>query len=107
MILNCAITLQSPVVTAYTNLVKVKISLYQATEVHSFVRRRCFHIFYKVGSQMAVKLTALLADRPLTPRKILGIRLYLKLCRPQGYSAGIEPVTFLLVESATVNILNL
>jgi hypothetical protein len=45
MILNYAVTLQSPVISARTDLFKVKISLYQAMEVHRFVRRRRSHIF--------------------------------------------------------------
>jgi hypothetical protein len=34
---------------------------------HSFVRCRGSHIFWKIGSQMAVRLSALRAGRPLPP----------------------------------------
>jgi hypothetical protein len=53
-----------------------KISKYEtipvtAVEAHSVVRHRGSHIFLKVGSQMAVKLSELSAGRPpFTPRKI-------------------------------------
>jgi hypothetical protein len=36
-------------------------------EAHKDVRRRGSHIFYTSGSQMAVRLSALLAGRPLFP----------------------------------------
>jgi hypothetical protein len=42
----------------------VKLSLQQAVEAHRVVRRRGFQT---VGSQMAVRLSALRAGRPLPP----------------------------------------
>jgi hypothetical protein len=50
--------------------VKVKLSLYQAVEVHTVVRRRGSHIFYTIGSQMTERLSALHAGP--SPRKISG-----------------------------------
>jgi hypothetical protein len=35
---------------------KVKLSLYQAVENHWVVRRQGSHIFYTIGSQIAVRL---------------------------------------------------
>jgi hypothetical protein len=39
---------------------------------HRVVRRRGSHIFYTIGSQMAVRLSALRTGRPLPPREISG-----------------------------------
>jgi hypothetical protein len=50
---------------------KVKQSLQQALEVHRIVRRRGSHIFWTVNSQMAVRLSALRAGRPLPPGRFL------------------------------------
>jgi hypothetical protein len=44
---------------------KVKLSLQEAVEAHIFVRRRGFHIFYTIDSQMAVRFSALHAGHPL------------------------------------------
>jgi hypothetical protein len=44
---------------------KVKLSMQHAVEVHMVVRRRGSHIFQTIGSQMAVRLSALRAGRPL------------------------------------------
>jgi hypothetical protein len=41
-------------------------------KAHRVVGRRGSHIFYTVGSQMAVRLSDLRADCPLLPRKIPG-----------------------------------
>jgi hypothetical protein len=43
---------------------KVLLSLQQTVEVHRVVRRRGSHIFQRVGSQMAVRLSVLRAGRP-------------------------------------------
>jgi hypothetical protein len=52
---------------------KVKLPVKEAMEAHRVVRRRGSHIFYTIGSQMAVRLSALRADLPpFNPRKILG-----------------------------------
>jgi hypothetical protein len=40
-------------------------------EAHRVVRRRGSHIFYTIGSQMAVSLPALRAGRPLPPGRFL------------------------------------
>jgi hypothetical protein len=45
---------------------KVK-SMQQAVEANMVVRRRGSHILETVGSQMAVRLSALRTDRPLPP----------------------------------------
>jgi hypothetical protein len=53
------------------------------------MRRRGFHIFWTIDSQMAVRLSALRADRPpFTPRKIPGTHFCYRLSRPQGHSAA-------------------
>jgi hypothetical protein len=50
---------------------KVKLSLHQTVEAHRAVRRRGSHIFYKIGSPVTVKLSALRSGRPLVPRRFL------------------------------------
>jgi hypothetical protein len=50
---------------------KVKLFLQQAVKAHKVVRRQGSHIFYTIGSQMAVKLSALRAGRPLAPGRFL------------------------------------
>jgi hypothetical protein len=50
---------------------KVKLSQWQAVEAHRVVRGRGFHIFWTFGSQMAEKLSALRAGRPLLPGRFL------------------------------------
>jgi hypothetical protein len=45
--------------------------MYQAAEAHRVVRRQGSHIFQAVGTQMAVRLSALRAGRPLPPGKLL------------------------------------
>jgi hypothetical protein len=40
-------------------------------ESHRVARRRGSHIFWTVGSQMAMKLSALCAGRPLPPRRFM------------------------------------
>jgi hypothetical protein len=45
------------------------------------------HIFYIIGSQMAVRST-LRTGRPLPPRKIPGTHFCLRLRRPQGHDAS-------------------
>jgi hypothetical protein len=51
--------------------VKVKLSLYQAVETHRVVRRWGSHIYRKIDSQMAVRLSALRAGRPLPPGRFV------------------------------------
>jgi hypothetical protein len=48
--------------------VRVKLSLQQAVEVHKAVKLRGFHIFWTIGSETAVRLSA---SRPLPAGKIL------------------------------------
>jgi hypothetical protein len=48
------------------------MSLKQVLDAHRALGRRGSHIFYKIGSQMAVKFSALLSGRPLLPMKIPG-----------------------------------
>jgi hypothetical protein len=40
-------------------------------EAHSVVRRQGFHIFWTIGSHMAVRLSALRAGRPLPPGRFM------------------------------------
>jgi hypothetical protein len=54
----------------FTWIKKVKLSLQQAVEAHRVVRRRRSHIFQKIGSQVAVRLSALPACLPLLLSKI-------------------------------------
>jgi hypothetical protein len=44
----------------------------QAVEAHRVVRRRGSHIFQQIGSEIALRLSALRTGRPLPPRKIAG-----------------------------------
>jgi hypothetical protein len=80
-------------------------------EAHTVVRRRGSHIFYIIGSQMLVRLSALHADHPLPPGRFLvlisvNIRVYSRdIVRLEGLGqqknpitlSGIEPATFRLV----------
>jgi hypothetical protein len=50
---------------------KVKAIPEQAVEVHRFVRRRSSYIFYTIGSQMAVRMSAFLAGLNLAPGRFL------------------------------------
>jgi hypothetical protein len=50
---------------------ELKLSLYHVVEAHRVVRRRGSHIFQTIGLQMAVKLSALRAGRPLPPGRFL------------------------------------
>jgi hypothetical protein len=50
----------------------VNLSVWQALEGHRIVRRRSSHIFYTIGSEMALRLSALGAMGPFTPIKIPG-----------------------------------
>jgi hypothetical protein len=50
---------------------KVKLSLWQAVEAHKCVRFQGYHIFKTLGSQMAVKLSALFSGRSLPPGRYL------------------------------------
>jgi hypothetical protein len=56
----------------------------KAMEAHRVVRRRGSHVFQTIGSQMAVRLPALRAGRPLPP----GIFMLQRLSRPQGLGAA-------------------
>jgi hypothetical protein len=86
---------------------KEKLSLQQAVEAHRVVRRRGSHIFYTIGLQMAVRLPALSASRPLPPGRFLvliSVRGWFyprAIVRLEGLgqlktSSGIEPATFRL-----------
>jgi hypothetical protein len=77
-------------------------------EVHTVARRRGSHIFYKIGSGMMVRLSALRASRPtpspkeeswyyrVEPRAIVRLEGIGKLKNPIT-SSGNEPATFRLV----------
>jgi hypothetical protein len=57
-------------------------------EVHKVVRRRGSHIFWTIGSEMAVRLSSSRAGRPLPPRKISSTNFCQRLSRNQGLSAA-------------------
>jgi hypothetical protein len=69
---------------------------------HNALRRRGFNVFLKIGSQMAVRLSALRADRPLPPEiflvlisvtpAILWLKDLIQLKNPMT-SSGIETAT--------------
>jgi hypothetical protein len=82
----------------------------QAMEAHRVVRGWGSHTFYTIGSQTAVRLSALRAGRPLPPRKIPGTHFYENWVDPRAIvrleglgqlkkftSSGPEPATFRLV----------
>jgi hypothetical protein len=52
---------------------KNKGALEQAVEAHRVRRRQGSHIFYAIGSQMAVRLSVLRAGRPLPPGRFLAL----------------------------------
>jgi hypothetical protein len=56
-------------------------------EAHRVVRRRGSHIFETIGSQMAVRLSALSSLFPLPPGRLL-VLISVRLNRSQGYSAA-------------------
>jgi hypothetical protein len=72
-------------------------------EAHRVVRHRRSHIFKKIGSQLAVRLSALRAGRPSHPGRFLVLISVKRLGRPQDQlknsvtSSGIEPAAFRLV----------
>jgi hypothetical protein len=45
------------------------------------------HIFEKINSQLAVRLSALRVGRALTPKTFPGTHFSNRLCQPQSYSA--------------------
>jgi hypothetical protein len=81
---------------------KVMQSLQQAVEARRVVRRRGSHIFQTVGSQMAVRLSALHASHPLPPETFLilisvrgcvDLRAIVRLeLKNPNTSSGIEPL---------------
>jgi hypothetical protein len=90
---------------------KLKLSLKQAVKAHRVEGRRGSHIFQTIGSQVAVRLSALRAGRPLPPGRFLvliSVRGWVEpraIVRREGLgqlknpvtSSGIEPATFRLV----------
>jgi hypothetical protein len=55
-----------------TRLIPYKKSItVKGVEVHRVVRRRGSHIFYTIGSEMAMRLSALGAGLPLPPGRFL------------------------------------
>jgi hypothetical protein len=78
----------------WTLLVGGMVNSYQFKAIHVTGRggslsceTRGFHIFHIIGSQVAVRLSALSAGRPLTPRKIPGTHFYYRLSRTEGHCA--------------------
>jgi hypothetical protein len=57
-------------------------------KAHRVMRHRGSHIFYTIGSHMAVGLSPLRTGRPLAPRKIPGTHFCLRSRRLQGHSAA-------------------
>jgi hypothetical protein len=57
-------------------------------EAHRFLRRRGFHIFLIIDSQMAMRFLALRVGRRLSPRKIPGTHFSQRLSRPRGHNAA-------------------
>jgi hypothetical protein len=57
-------------------------------EDHRVVRLRGFHIFWTIGSQMAVRLSALRACRPLPPGWFLALISVRGWVDPRGHSAA-------------------
>jgi hypothetical protein len=57
-------------------------------EAHGVVGRRGSHIFYTIGSQMAVRLSALRTGHPLLPGKIPGTHFCYRASRTPGFSAA-------------------
>jgi hypothetical protein len=53
-------------------------------EAHRVVRRRGSHIFFRHGSQMVVRLSALRAGRPLPPMNIPGTHFCSRLSEPRA-----------------------
>jgi hypothetical protein len=98
-----------------TSSSKVKLFLQQAVEAHRIVRRRGSQIFKTIGSQMAVRLSALFVGRPFPPPPLPGWCLVLisvrgwvnprPIARLEGLgqlknpmtSSGIEHAAFWLV----------
>jgi hypothetical protein len=68
--------------------IKRKLSLHPSVEVHILARRRGFQVFQTIGSQMAVRLSTLRANRPLSPKKISGTHFCYRLSRPQGHNVA-------------------
>jgi hypothetical protein len=73
-------------------------------KAHSVMRRRGSHTFYRIGSQMAVKLSSLRAGRPLPPGRFLVLISVGGWVDPRirsvgnaMTSSGIEPATFRFV----------
>jgi hypothetical protein len=65
---------------------KVKLSLKQAVEDHRVVTRRDSPIFHKIGSKMAVKLSAVRDGSALLSRNIPGTNFCYRLSQPHSHS---------------------
>jgi hypothetical protein len=89
---------------------KLNLSLQQTIETHRVVGHRSSQIFYTIGSQMVVRLSALSAGRPLPPRRFLLLIILRGLVDSRAVvwleglgqfknsvTSGIKPVTFRLV----------
>jgi hypothetical protein len=76
-----------------------------------FVRRRSSHIFHRVGSQMAVRLSALRADSPLPPGRLLvhisvrGLVDPRAIVRLEGVDRLKNPMTSSGIETATFRLI--
>jgi hypothetical protein len=61
-------------------------------KARTVVRRRGSHVLYTVGSQMAVRLSALRAGHPSPPRKVLGTQFCQKLSRIRSTAGRIRSI---------------
>jgi hypothetical protein len=68
--------------------VRVKLSLYQVAEASESVRCRGSHIAYKIGSEMAVRLSASCAGQALIPGRSSGTHFSYRLRKPLEYGTA-------------------
>jgi hypothetical protein len=90
---------------------KVNLSLWQAVDAHRVVRRRGSHILKTIGTQMAVRLSALRAGHSFPPGRILvliSLRGWVEpraIVRLEGLGQLKNSITLLGVTPATFRLL--